>query len=279
MKIKHAAAALALMAAAGATPALAQSAPDWSGFYVGVHGGFLDSHEDKNETLVFDRDFDGAFDDTVVLSGSGADAFSPGFCAGQSSNTTPAGVCDRDGSGVAGGARVGYDMQFGNWVVGAVAEIQGVDAEDSVTGFSTTPARYSFTRNLEHTAGLRLRAGYAMGPALFYGTGGVAYGKIENKFMTSNGANSFTVRTDEDDADGFQYGGGVEWRLAPNLTLVGEYLYTDLEAGDYVVRAGPGTAPATNPFILPPNTAGTDISRSNPDFKTHEFRLGMNVRF
>ncbi|HEV2082319.1 MAG TPA: outer membrane beta-barrel protein [Brevundimonas sp.] len=276
MKIKLAAAALALTVAAGATPVLAQ---EWSGFYVGVHGGFLDTDEDKNETLVFDRDFDGDFDDTVVLSGGTTNAFGPGFCSGQASTTTPSGLCDRDDGGVEGGARVGYDMQFGNWVVGVVGDIQGVDAEDSVTGFSTTPASYIFTRNLEHTAGLRARVGYATGPALVYATGGAAYGKIENRFYTSNGANSFTETVEEDDADGFQYGGGVEWRLAPSLTLVGEYLYTDLEAGEYVVRAGPGTAPATNPFILPPNTAGTDITRSNPDFKTHEFRLGMNVRF
>lgn len=278
MKLHLSAAALALTVAAGASPALAQSAPDWSGFYVGVHGGFLDSNEDKNETLVFDRDFDGQFDDQVVLSGSGADAFSPGFCAGQASTSAPT-SCDRDDGGIEAGARVGYDMQFGNWVVGAVGEVTAVNAEDSVTGFSTTPARYTFTRHLEHTAALRLRAGYAMGPALVYGTGGVAYGKIENRFGTSNGANSFTVQTDEDDADGYQFGGGVEWSLAPNLTLVGEYLYTNLTAGDYVVRAGPGTAPATNPFILAPNTAGTDIARSNEDFATHEFRLGMNVRF
>lgn len=278
MKIRHAAAALALMAAAGATPALAQSTPDWSGFYVGVHGGFLDTNEDKNETLVFDRDFDGDFDDTVVLNGTTNDAFSPGYCAGQASNPSPS-SCDRDDGGVEAGARVGYDMQFGNWVVGGVAEIAAVDAEDSVSGFSTTPANYVFTRNLKHTAALRARLGYAMGPALFYGTGGAVYGKIDNVFRTSNGANSFTETVEEDDADGYQFGGGVEWSLAPNLTLVGEYLYTDLEAGEHVVRAGPGTAPATNPFILAPNPAGTDITRSNPDFKTHAFRLGMNVRF
>jgi outer membrane immunogenic protein len=278
MKLQLSAAALALVLAAGASPALAQSAPDWSGFYVGIHGGFLDSDEDESETLVFDRDFDGGFDDTVVLNGTTNDAFSPGYCAGQASTAVP-GSCDDDADGVEAGVRVGYDMQFGSWVVGAVAEVAATDAEDSVTGFSTTPARYAFTRDLEHTAALRLRAGYAMGPALIYATGGVAYGKIENRFSTSNGANSFVVQTDEDDADGHQFGGGVEWRLAPNLTLVGEYLYTTLEAGDYVVRAGPGTAPATNPFILPPNTVGTDIARSNPDFETHAFRLGMNVRF
>ena len=117
------------------------------------------------------------------------------------------------------------------------------------------------------------------GPPLVYATGGAAYGKVENRFLTTNGANSFTTRTDEDDADGTQWGGGVEWRLAPGLSVVGEYLYNDLETGDYVVRAGPGTAGPTNPFILPPNTAGTDITRSSSTFNFHAFRIGMNVRF
>lgn len=278
MNVRYTLAAAALLAAAGARPALAQSTPDWSGFYVGVHGGFLDVDEDKNERLVFDRDFDGDFDDTVVLNGTTNDAFSPGYCAGQASTASPS-SCDRDDGGIEGGARVGYDMQFGSWVLGAVVDVQGVDAEDSVTGFSTTPASYVFTRDLEQTTALRARLGYAAGPALFYATGGVARGKIENRFSTTNGANSFTTRVDEETADGYQYGAGIEWSLAPNLTLVGEYIYTDLEAGDYVVRAGPGTAPATNPFILPPNTAGTDITRSNGDFKAHGFRLGFNVRY
>jgi len=282
MKISlHTGAALAALLTAGlATPALAQSAPnDWSGPYIGIYGGYLETREDKNESLVFDRDFDGEFDDTVILSGTGANAFSPGSCAGSALGSTPPERCSKDGGGVEGGVRLGYDMQFGNWVVGAVGELSATDAKDSVTSFSTTPASYIMTRDLEHTAALRARIGYGMGPVLVYGTGGVAYGKIQNRFFTTNGANSFTEQTSEDDADGYQFGAGMEWKLAPNLSLVTEYLYTSLEAGDYVVRAGPGTAGPTNPFILPPNTAGTDIARSNGDFNYHGFRLGMNVRF
>jgi outer membrane immunogenic protein len=45
------------------------------------------------------------------------------------------------------------------------------------------------------------------------------------------------------------------------------------------VRVGQGTAPATNPFILAPNTAGTDMMRSNDDLELHALRIGMNVRF
>ena len=271
------AASLAILMAGVAAPALAQSAPDWSGPYIGVFGGFIQPDEEANETLLFDRDLDGEYDDTVTTSG-GADAFGPGFCADQASSGNTR--CDDDASGVEGGVKLGYDMQFGRWVVGAVGEVAGVDAEDSVTGFSTTPAYYSFTRNLNHMAALRGRVGYAAGPALIYATGGVAYGKVENSFITSNTANSFTVTADEDDADGYQFGGGVEWRLAPGLTFTGEYIYSDLETGEYNIRvASNGTTPATNPFILAPNTTGTDMTRSTDSFKTHSFRIGMNVRF
>jgi outer membrane immunogenic protein len=271
------AASAALLLTGVAAPALAQTVPDWSGPYIGVYGGHVESRDDKNETLVFDRDLDGSYDDTVTTAG-GADAFGPGFCSDQASGGATR--CDRDGAGVEGGVRLGYDMQIGRWVVGAVGELAGADVEDSVTGFSTTPAYYSFTRNLDHTAALRARVGYAAGPALIYATGGAAYGKVENSFVTNNTANSFTVTTDEDDADGFQVGGGVEWRLAPGLSVTGEYLYSNLETGDYNIRvASTGATPASNPFILAPNTTGTDVMRSNDSFKTHGFRLGMNVRF
>ena len=271
------AASLAILMAGVAAPAMAQSAPDWSGPYIGVFGGFIQPDEDANETLLFDRDLDGEYDDTVTTSG-GADAFGPGFCADQASSGNTR--CDDDASGVEGGVKLGYDMQFGRWVVGAVGEVAGVDAEDSVTGFSTTPAYYSFTRSLDHMSALRARVGYAAGPALIYATGGVAYGKVDNSFVTNNTANSFTVTTDEDDADGYQFGGGVEWRLAPSLTFTGEYIYSDLETGEYNIRvASNGTTPATNPFILAPNTTGTDMTRSTDSFKTHSFRIGMNVRF
>lgn len=273
--------ALATVLAAGlATPALAQSVPtDWSGPYIGLYGGYLDTQDDGAERLVFDRDFDGEFDDTVVLNGTTTSAFTAASCGGTAQGLTPGAGCSGDSGGIEAGVRLGYDLQFGNWVVGAVGEVSAVDAKDSVTSFSTTPASYTMVRDLDHTAAVRARIGYTAGPVLFYGTGGAVYGKVNNRFQTTNGANSFTEQTSEDDADGYQYGAGMEWKLAPNLSLVGEYLYTSLEAGDYVVRAGPGTAPSTNPFILPPNTAGTDIARSNGDFEYHGVRLGMNVRF
>lgn len=273
------AASLTLLLAGVASPALAQSAPDWSGPYIGVYGGVLENNEDAGEGLVFDRDFDGQFDDTVVLSGTTNNAFSPGSCDGAALAQAAGDGCDVDPTGVEASVRLGYDMQFGAFVLGVVGELSGADVEDSVTSFSTTPAAYVFTRELESMAALRLRAGFATGPALLYITGGGAKAKIENSFRTTNTANSFTETVNEDEADGYQLGAGVEWSLAPNLTVTGEYLFTNLQPGDYVVRVGPGTAGPTNPFILAPNTAGTDLARGNDDMELHAIKIGMNVRF
>ncbi|MGV8955486.1 MAG: outer membrane protein [Cypionkella sp.] len=280
--MKYALTAVAALLAASATAgsSSAQSQENWTGFSVGVLGGGVQTDDSSDETLLFDRDFDGQFDDSVVTV-AGGDAFSPGFCGGAANANTTAAGCDSDKRGVEAIFRAGYDYQFGSFVVGAIGEISTGSAEDSVTGFSTTPASYTFKRNLEGVAAARLRAGYAFGPALVYGTGGYARGRIDNRFTTSNRTNSFsTTSDDETDADGYQAGGGVEWRLAHNLSVTGEYIYTSLDVDDpFVVRVGRGGAVATNPFILPLNTAGTDIIRSEDKFKTHSFRIGMAYRF
>jgi outer membrane immunogenic protein len=279
MKTLLSATALSLLMAGVAAPALAQSAPDWSGPYIGIYGGALDNKEQEDETLIFDRNLDGVYGETVTTAGA-TNAFAPGFCSGSASTNQAPDGCNGDKTGVEGSIRAGYDWQFGSIVAGVVAEWSAVDVDDTVTGFSSTPASYVFKRQLNDMAAVRARLGYATGPALIYVTGGAAYGGIENSFQTTNTANSFVVREDDDKADGWQAGAGLEWRLAPNLSLTGEYLYTSLTPGDYVVRAGnSGTTPATNPFILAPNTTGTDIMRSNDEMELHAFRIGMNVRF
>ena len=65
--------------------------------------------------------------------------------------------------------------------------------------------------------------------------------------------------------------------LTNNIGLGLEYLYTDVKDNDYVVNVGPGTAPATNPFLL--NGGGTDIRRSDPHFRTHSVRGTLSYRF
>jgi len=265
-----------LALAVGASAAQVQ-AQDWSGAYVGAVFGYAKTDKTEGETFVFDKNLDGQFNDTVNTS-LGDNAFSPGFCDGFAKGPTAAAGCDGDDDdNWELGLRAGYDWQFGNFVVGGVAEIERLKLEDSATAFSTTPAFYTFDRKLESLAAIRLRAGYAAGPYLGYVTGGAARGEIKHDFRTSNAANTFVRRGADDSADGYQAGLGVERQLDGKVRLGLEYLYTRLEDDGFVVRAQ-GPVAATNPFILT-NAGGTDMRRTQDDFEIHSVRLTASYRF
>lgn len=266
--------ALALLVAA--SPAYAQ-ADDWTGAYAGLHLGMADQPGSDDETIRFDRNLDGDFNDTVTTTG-GANAFSPGFCGGAANGPTPASGCADDDDGTDWGVRAGYDWQSGSLVYGILGEYLRGDSEDSVSAFSTTPAQYTMTRSLERTAALRGRVGFTFGDNanLLYATGGLAWSRVGNSFSTSNGVNTFTDNGDSD-SKGPQYGVGYERKLGANLSIGAEYLVTKLTDDEYRVRAQ-GPAPATNPFILG-NPAGTDFRRGNEDFETSSLRLTLNYRF
>ncbi len=279
MTFKSLASVLAIIAGLSASPALAQSNPDdgFTGVYIGGSIGKVFQSGDEGSTILFDTDQDGDFSDMVLTTGS-MDAFSPGFCGGAANTNAPAGGCADDGDGVDYFVNLGYDKQMGNLVFGIVGEFGKVEIDDSTTGFSTTPASYTFTRSLDYTGGLRLRAGYTPnGSTLIYGTGGAAYGKIENSFTTTNGANSFTGNGDSD-AWGWSAGAGIEQKIGSNFSIGLQYLHTDLKDDDYVVRVGPGTAGPTNPFLLVDPT-GTDIRRSDDNFRYNSVRATAAFRF
>ncbi len=260
-----------------ATPAFAQSEDeDWTGPYIGGSIGLAAQNNDRNEGVLFDTNLDGTYGDTVRTT-TGANAFSTGFCGGAANGRTPIEGCRGDQDGLEYNIRAGYDVQKGNIVYGVVFEGGKNEAVDSVTAFSTTPANYVFTRELDYTLGARARVGYAARGALFYATGGAAYGKIDNSFRTSNTANSFTGNGSTK-SWGYSYGGGAEVKVAKNLSIGLEYLYTNYVDDDYVIRVGPGTAPITNPFrIVNPN--GTDMRRDDSDFDMHNIRFTAAFRF
>lgn len=258
-----------------ASPAFAQD-KEFSGPYVGGSVGYAFQGSDGGETIEFDRDLNGTFGDTVVTAG-GADAFSPGFCNGAATSTANI-ACANDKDGITYSARLGWDFQFGNIVAGVVLEGGKTNITDSVSAFSTTPAFYTMTREIDWNAGLRARLGYAAGgKTLFYGTGGAAYARVEHSFATSNTANSFT-ESGRSGAWGWAAGGGVEQKLGSSFSIGVEYLYTNLKDDDYQVQAGAGTAPATNPFLLA-GAGGTDFRRSDDRFDFHAIRATAAFRF
>ena len=204
-------AVIAVVASGMATPVAAQ----WNGFYLGGFGGLMLQNGDHDETVTFDTDLDEEFGDTVRTI-TGADVFAPGFCPGAATGLTPASECEDDESGFALGGRAGYDEYFGGVILGVVGDLSFPEATDSVSAFSTPPAFYTFTRDLQWMAGLRGRIGAGNDHVLAYATGGLALGRIEHVFATSNVVNTFVPIGSDDDDD--RRGGGGR---APTATTRG----------------------------------------------------------
>ena len=128
-------------------PALAQEAAptsEFEGFYIGATAGHGFQPNDGNATVLFDRNLDGRFGDTVVTT-AGANAFSPGFCGGAARGNNAAAGCTNDRSGFTYSGRLGYDIQRGRIVVGIVGEVGDSLIADSVTAFSTETPGTSIT--------------------------------------------------------------------------------------------------------------------------------------
>lgn len=269
--------AATLFAAASAS---AQEGP-WSGVYIGSYAGVqaLGGSQDS-ERIQFDRDLNGSFNDTIV-NGAGVNAFNPGFCDSRAGGPTGAVPCSEERPRPEYGVRLGYDRLYGQFLVGGVLEAGGTDLRDSVTAFSITPAYYTLNRRLNGLAAARLRVGYATEamdrPLLAYATAGVAAGRIDHTFATSNTTNTFTPNGgDDDNAYGYQLGGGVETRVSSRVTLGVEYLFTSLNDDEYRLRVAGGAA--NNPFILG-NAGGANFRRGNEDFEAHSLRVTLGYRF
>lgn len=252
---------------------LAKGSPSWTGFYVGGQLGYSWQPRDGDETISFDRNRDGTFGDAFPN-------FSPGFCGGVPTSRTPNTGCKKDNDATIWKLHAGYDYQFGSNasgpVVGAVVEAGKAYLYDSVTAYSTTPAVYRFKAKLKENASIRGRAGYSLSTGtLFYGTGGVTYGKIENSFTTTNAVNTFTPSDPTKHAWGYNYGGGIEQKVGP-FSIGALYLFTALKNDDYRVAVTGG--PAGGPFTVISGT-GTDFRRSFSKFAYHSIVTTVSYRF
>ena len=266
-------------------PALAQDQADSGGFnrdshfsgpYVTAFGGVSIPKSGNGDTIVFDRNADGTYGDTVTTSADD-NAFSPGFCGGSFTTTSPV-KCGDDTMRAEYGARIGYDSRMGNFVLGALVEGNKSNSTQSTSAFSTTPAAYQISRKLDYGVSARLRAGFTpMGGALFYVTGGGSYARIKHGFTTTNTANAFNANNDRKMIWGWQAGGGAEIMLTDHVSLGMEYLYSRYNDNKYYVNVSQGTAPVTNPFVL--NGGTTNLRPSDTRFDTHALRATIGFQF
>lgn len=157
------------------------------------------------------------------------------------------GTPEQDLDGVLAGVLAGYDVQFGNFVVGGI-----VDANfGEVSDFKRDGNYIVESGEITSTGSFRLRAGVALSDnLLIYGTGGVAWVRMEQTqictgppaarfgFCFRNGP--FNLSATET-LWGPTYGGGLEWKLGnvgwSDITLFAEYLQT--EYGDQNFKMAP----------------------------------------
>ncbi len=204
---------------------------NWNGFYAGVNlgGGWT-----SNSVTVHNAH--GAFD-------FGA----PGL----------------DTSGVIGGGQFGFNYQCGCWLLGIEADFQGADLSETVTAvdrFTSTVG--SFEQSLEWFGTVRARAGWVAMPCLLiYGTGGFAYGEVENSATLGTRAVPVIFETSSSSVQtGWTVGGGVEWALSRCWSVKAEYLFMDLGSRSFDI----GT----------PAVARLDI-----DHDVNIARVGVNFKF
>ena len=267
-----------------AAPAFAQDIEEapFSGIYVGGTIGFDAQPNDVGERVLFDRNLDGTYGDTV-LNGLGANAFAAttaqpgaGFCNGRAVSNGRTG-CRNDKDNISYSARIGFDKQFGNIVFGAVGEFGKSQIRDSVSAFSTTPANYTLTREIDYNANARLRLGYAANTTLFYATGGGAYAKLDRSYSSTNVTNTASFAGDRD-VWGYVAGGGLEQKLGRNFSIGLEYLYTQYKDDSELRLSGPAGTPFTN-AANGGNASGTDFVRSDDKFRFHSVRATAQFRF
>jgi outer membrane immunogenic protein len=231
-----------------ASPVIAPRLYSWTGFYVGANIGY-------------------GLGDNTVRGTQGSDVtntFGP-------ANIAPAGAI--------GGVQFGYNWQGGpNWLVGFEADFQG-SAQKGVTcnlqcvHIPAGPLELVITsaQKIDYFGTARARLGWVNNNALFYVTGGGAYGRIEQTdffTLTQAGATTNATGVTRQNKFGYVVGGGAEAALGGNWTGKIEYLYLDLgSTGASTAGAIPaGAAPV--PFTL------TTDSR----IRDHIFRVGVNYR-
>jgi outer membrane immunogenic protein len=194
----------------------------WTGFYVGINGGF------------------------------GGDEFKYPFTVG----AVPAlglgattGTSTLHSSGFLGGVQAGYNWQVSPaWLIGAETDFDAADIDSSATT-STNTFSGSIGTKLDWFGTVRGRVGVLVTPAtLLYGTGGWAYGHATSSAnITAFGLGA--VASTGHVRNGWTAGAGLEYAITPSVSFKTEYLF--LALGTDVIASG---ALAGVPFSLSEKT-------------------------
>lgn len=153
----------------------------WSGFYAGFQGGYSFSNF------------------------SGTSGPFPGLATE---------TYNLKSDGWLGGVHLGYNYQFGHYLIGAEIDVEGMNHSTQSVGSFGTPRR----NDVDWQSSLRARLGWVEGPWLFYGTGGWVFAGGDSQIGPVSFGNRYS---------GWTAGLGLERAVTNNASLRIEYRYTD----------------------------------------------------
>jgi outer membrane immunogenic protein len=225
---------IGLFAAASSTVSVAAESPndktpvvDWSGLYLGTGIGRISS-ELQNQYHAPDHLFGFIPDDAVTISAQGSHSFS--------------------GASFIFGLEAGYNLQFGNYVIGVEADINRLglkeSAQSSYFAPFAGPGSNAVSDELPWLATFRPRLGRAFGRTLLYATGGLvlAAARVNETTVspTNAGTDSYSFSRL---LTGWTLGAGAAYALDNHWTIKAEYLYVDLGSVD-------GTSYTNSPLFM-----------------------------
>lgn len=206
-------------------PALAAPAHDWTGFYAGVNAGL------------------GGDQFTYPVNGTYTN-MTEELDPDTSTNLT--GKASLTSSGFLGGGQVGYDQAIDNWVLGAVADVDGstvqgkASVEGSASGVGDASAHIG--SKLDYFGTVRARLGLPIEDGRFmpYITAGMAYGQVTSSigatYTPSDGSATTYSASRSNTQMGWTAGAGADFAVTDHVRFGVEYLYADL--GTQTVLSG-----------------------------------------
>jgi outer membrane immunogenic protein len=221
---------------------------NWTGFYVGAHLGY--GWGDLKWT---DTDTAG----TDVGEGLGPEV-----------------LVEQSADGIIAGGTVGYNYQFGHFVIGAEGEFSFSDVGDS-SSVSTESFRNDFETNSDWVGTIALRAGFAWHHVLFYAKGGAAITHQEyslNHTVLDEGAPFPVDRFEADETRVVpMVGGGIEYMFNCHWSVKAEYT---------CLLFGKEDVTGTNDEAITVDGGGPEPESYEFDLKhQNTVRVGLNYRF
>jgi len=227
---------------------------DWTGFYIGVHGGYGWARPSIS-------DFDLNHSNPTVESDESLSLHTPKL------------------RGAVFGGHAGYNWQWGQrGVVGLEIDYSATNikrTQVAIGEFDEWDDKRTLTAKLDSLASVRTRVGVLLGSEfLLYGTGGPAWGHTKFTdtimFQVHDGGNVFVSRASASHF-GWVAGAGAEWKLwGTGMMLRVEYLHYDFGSAslpfDFTV-SNDGRVSKGSSFNLPLERLTTDVVRGGVSYK------------